>query len=69
MFAEVCFAWSIAVLRGYIVSQHLPVVTNLAILPKLVWERVHVGATYGGGYERPPHRNLTRRRNWKRSGD
>ena len=62
MHVEGYFEWSSVVLRGYIVLQQLPVVTNLGSWPKFAWERVHVGATYGRGYERPPHRNLARGR-------
>ena len=56
---KVPFDWSCGVLRGYRVLQRLPVVTNPFCTPKFTRERVHVGATYGGGYERQSYRNLT----------
>ena len=45
--SEVYFDWSCDVLRGYHLSKRLPVDKNLKYVPKLTWERVHVGATYG----------------------
>ncbi len=45
--SEVYFDWSCDVLRGYHLSKHLPVDKNLKCVPKLTWERVHVGAAYG----------------------
>ena len=59
MLDKVPFDWSCEVLRGHKVLQRLPVVINHFGPPKFTRERVHVGATYGRGYERQSHRNLT----------
>jgi isocitrate/isopropylmalate dehydrogenase len=47
MCVGVYFDWSCEVLRGYISEMYIPVDNNPSHTPKITWERVHVGATYG----------------------